>query len=73
MCRPGDHPEYTYMAYILYIFIAVDLYLALGMSMCRPADLPTCQPILNIHTLAYHILYISRMIHLYILYDKPCL
>ena len=41
MCRPGDHPEYTYMAYILYIFIAVDLYLALGMSMCRPADLPT--------------------------------
>ena len=41
MCRPADHPEFTYMAYILYIFIAVDLYLALGLSMCRPADLPT--------------------------------
>ena len=33
MCRPADHPEYTYMAYILYIFIAVDLYLALGLYM----------------------------------------
>ena len=41
MCRPADYPEYTYMTYILYIFIAVDLYLALGLSMCRPVDLPT--------------------------------
>ena len=41
-CRPTSHPVYTYMAYhILCIFIDVDLYLALGLSMCRPADLPT--------------------------------
>ena len=45
MCRPSDlpttsHPEY--MAYhILYIFIDVDFDLALGLFVCRPADLPT--------------------------------
>ena len=30
---------------VLYIiYIALNLYLALGLSMCRPADLPTCLP-----------------------------
>ena len=62
-CRPTSNPEYTYMAYpILYIFIDVDLFLALSLSMCRPADLPL---ILNIHTwLTIYIIYIDTYLYL---------
>ena len=42
-CRSPDHPDYTYMAFhIIYIIIDIDLYLALGLSMCpcRPTSHP---------------------------------
>ena len=32
------------MSAVLYMPYPLNLYLALGLSMCRPADLPTCLP-----------------------------
>ena len=40
----GRHVGSSVHAVSYIIYIALNLYLALGLSLCRPADLPTCLP-----------------------------
>ena len=40
----GRHVGSSVHAVSYIIYIALNLYLALRLSMCRPADLPTCLP-----------------------------
>ena len=40
----GRHVGSSVHAVSYIIYIELNLYLALGLSMCQPADLPTCLP-----------------------------